>query len=462
MTKSKTVRRTEVCLTEFFSKIRSNKKPFLLNVVIRYLHDTNLWHLEYISARLFKILLVSDINSEFILPAFATYIEYLLGIESFEEAKDVTNVLYQILTIGTVWRSIRYTDVTQLLRLYHTTVTTEKNDRLMDVGSCLELCLQTIFGLISSTDLLELVVTMIPLALDTELQTTVSLEFGNLTLEAVIYYMNKGHLSDIPSFLLEYLVESVASSQPGKSYFACKVLARLFDDKKNYNEFLFPKIFYSYMSYNISPSVSMDEKELLLILTYQKPIYHALLLSVKQHNASKKNLNAIYTTICTIIVKVLSGTEAATVVCLLMDMQNFFIESKVMQKVKNYGHGLVLSLMSLYCWIYRGKPLLSYVDTLISKRFTEAQHLLPPSSAVQGSDQMSLKSYQSNKKDLFFDNLELRYALWKCFVTKENIIEVSSRTNLTSDSTTMNDNQNDFQLKLILTYESIDVHFQSK
>lgn len=382
--KSKTVARTEICLTRFFSEFNNNMKPFAVDIVINYLNDTNLWHLEYISARLFKILLSSSFNSEFILSAFANYIKRLLHVGSFQVATETALVLHQILTFEMYWKNISLTEVTPLLRMYHTTVSTEQKNQRMEVSSSLKLCLQSLFSAISCTELLELVIVMIPLALDTT--TQVSVPFGNLTLEGVIIYLNKGHFSDIPTFLLEYLIESVSSEEPTKSHFACKVLARFFDDNKNYNEFLFPKIFHSYMSYKIQPSVPTSEQELSLILTYQKSIYQALLLSVREHNCYKKNLNAIYNTICTIIVKVLPGTEAATVVCLLMDIQNYFIESKVGQKVKNYGHGLVLSLMSLYCWIYRGKPLLTYVDTLISKRFAEAQHLLPPSSAVQGPD----------------------------------------------------------------------------
>lgn len=499
ITKSTTVERIDSCLVKIFSEFRDKMKPFAMDIVITFINDTKLWHLEHVCARLFRILLSAGFSSEFIY-AFTKQIENSLKYGFFQVATETALVLHQILILETYWKRINFTEVTPLLRMYHTIITTEAKNQQMEVCSSFELCLKSLFRVMSTSNLLDLLVIMIPLALDTT--ESVSVPFGNLTLEGVICYLKKGNFCDVPPFLLEYLIDSVASSEPSRSYFACKVLARFFDDKKNYYEFLFPKIFHSYMTYNINPSVPESEKELSLIVTYQKSIYQALLMSVKQHSGSKRNLNAIYTTICMIIIKVLPGSEAATIVCLLMDMQNFFIEAKVGQKVKNYGHGLVLSLMSLYCWIYRGKPLLTYVDTLISKRYAEAQHLLPPSSAVQGPDvsyvclnktrkqlerlrsigssfnalklpfllfslqemplahqnnflfQTSFKTsaYQSNKKNLFFDNLELRYALWKCFVTKETVVEVSPSTLALSESgLARTGTQNDFQLKFIST-----------
>lgn len=392
ISKSTTVARIDSCLVKIFSEFRDNMKPFAMDIVISFINDTKLWHLEHICARLFRILLSAGFSSEFIY-AFTKQIENSLKYGFFQVATETALVLHQIIILETYWKRINFTEVTPLLRMYHTIITTETNNQQMEVCSSFELCLKSLFRVMSTPNLLDLLVIMIPLALDTT--TSVSVPFGNLTLEGVICYLKKGHFSDVPPFLLEYLIDSVASSEQSKSYFACKVLARFFDDKKNYYEFLFPKIFHSYMLYNINPSVPESEKELSLIATYQKSIYQALLMSVKQHSSSKRNLNAIYTTICVIIIKVLPGSEAATIVCLLMDMQNYFIEAKVGQKVKNYGHGLVLSLMSLYCWIYRGKPLLTYVDTLISKRYAEAQHLLPPSSAVQGPDVSYVCFYKS-------------------------------------------------------------------
>lgn len=441
--RSKTEKRLEKCLIKLFGAFCFKQRPFLVNVMINFVHETRSWHLEYINFRLFKLLLESKIDPEIILTAFSSHIQLLLDRDSITGAIQVANVLIQLFTVRDVWGSINFPDLTPLLRMFHTSVVSDEH--LDEINSYLALCLSKLFENISCADLLRVITVMTSLALDTS--TAVFIEFGNLTLDAVVAYTKKlGSLSQIPSFLMEFLTEFITSPEPSKSILACKIVARLFDSEGNYNEFLTPRIFYCHMSYDIKPSLANDE--LLFILKHQKSLYKSLFFTFKHHIDHKINSNVIYTTICTIIAKKLPGTEAATVVCLIMDIQKFAIESKIPQRTKNYVHGLVLSLMSLHCWIYRAKPLLNYIDEVTSKRFAEGQHLLPSSSGVRVPES-SHKSNQSHQKSLYFDNIELRYALWKCFVTKD--IEVSSHTAPASPIPSKPKNTKQFQLKLNLT-----------
>lgn len=351
------------------------KSDMVMDIVMDYITERKLWKIQYICGRLLAMLLESNIYSGDVLNLILNHIRMLQSQEHGIEPKEVNYVLHQVLK-SDVWSTLRAVDMNLLLTMYHESVLDASNPKL-SIRTALENCFQKIFQVVSAHELMQLLVTMIPLALDTNLDEMAALKFGNTTIDAALWYKKKSKSFKIPLFVFEYLLEAIASNDANKSFLACKILSRLLDTNQNYNEFMCPKIFHFYTTYNIEIS-QMTHTEWQLFLEYHSKFEDSITYAIKRHGLEKNNLNVIYTTLCEVIVSTPTGKNAGLVVCLLMNIQKLGIDLNVEQKFSNHIHAVVISLMTLFTWVHRGQSLLKYVDSIRTKRLVEAPHLMPP------------------------------------------------------------------------------------
>lgn len=75
-------------------------------------------------------------------------------------------------------------------------------------------------------------------------------------------------------------------------------------------------------------------------------------------------------------------------------------------------HATVLSIMSLVCWVHHAHMFYDYLNEITSRRAELAPHLNPPLKPTYSYAQHHILW---NKPDLFFEDWEVRYGLWKCF-----------------------------------------------
>lgn len=181
------------------------------------------------------------------------------------------------------------------------------------------------------------------------------------------------------SDILEYLLDSIASEDRIKSLLGCRMLFRLLDKNKNYDNFEAPRIFFSNTDYSITINTH-DPDERILIDNYRELIEKSLLIATKLHSKVPVNLKAIYSILCMIVVGIPCGFTAASVICILIQIQKHAImENENLETSQfNHLHAMVISVMTLICWTHRATSLSRYVSSLVTERYDKAPHLNPP------------------------------------------------------------------------------------
>lgn len=107
------------------------------------------------------------------------------------------------------------------------------------------------------------------------------------------------------------------------------------------------------------------------------------------------------------------GLTAAASACIAMSIQDFALNGENLSVTCRYWmHAIVISVMSLICWVHKASVLYCYVNEIVARRAKEAPQLNPPLLTVY-----CVRSHHViwNKPTLFFEDWELRYGLWKHF-----------------------------------------------
>lgn len=146
---------------------------------------------------------------------------------------------------------------------------------------------------------------------------------------------------------------------------------------------------------------------------HREKIQDYFLRATKKHCNNVVNLKALYCVICILILEVPCGFSAAMATCIAMTMQDFALNDSVMAGTSRYWvHCIVISIMSLICWVHKAPVLYNYVNQIIYRRAKDAPQLNPPLKPVY-----YMRHHQTtwNKPCLFLEDWELRYALWKHF-----------------------------------------------
>lgn len=125
-------------------------------------------------------------------------------------------------------------------------------------------------------------------------------------------------------------------------------------------------------------------------------------------------LEILHGILALIIIEVKSGFTASMVVCLAMNIQEYVLSKKFTGSLQSRFrlHAIVISLITLVCWIHQAKELYTYVFKIMSIRAVEAPFLNPPLTFTYN---LADHHVLWNKKQLFFNDWELRFGLWKCF-----------------------------------------------
>jgi hypothetical protein len=97
---------------------------------------------------------------------------------------------------------------------------------------------------------------------------------------------------------------------------------------------------------------------------------------------------------------------------ILLKLQNFAID-----KIEIFGpdqmnniHALIISIMTLICYVTRAKTLSTYIHDIVAFRYDIMPELNPPLMKRKGS-----KNEMNIKPELLLDKWELRYCLLKFY-----------------------------------------------
>ncbi|CAG9773186.1 unnamed protein product [Ceutorhynchus assimilis] len=159
---------------------------------------------------------------------------------------------------------------------------------------------------------------------------------------------------------------------------------------------------------------------------HRTDIYRVLMTGLKNHYDIKINLDNMYTYLAIICVEIPASYVAVSIVSFAMSMQEFILRTNPPNTVAcHHVHAIVMSLLSLVCYVHKAEVFYTYVTSIMERRSDSAPHLNPPLKVVYKYAQHHVLW---NKSDLFFEEWEARYGLWKCFRTsKTDTKEESSK-----------------------------------
>uniref|UniRef100_A0A182VXU4 Uncharacterized protein n=1 Tax=Anopheles minimus TaxID=112268 RepID=A0A182VXU4_9DIPT len=411
----------------------------VIDTILKFLQTENLWHVEFICVEILLFVLECRSPSGPLLSKLIDRVERFLQLSDIVQVRHVLSVLQNVI-VSQRWDLIEYSDLSKLLRFYHISVMigTSRN-QIYELRRGLEKCLKDLVPLLSVADQYGFFIMMLPLAFDTDMSDEARIEFGS-TIEHVASYMtlydtrNQLLVSEVSSFIVEYLLQSIESEDPTRSILACKVLIKLLDrGQHNPDQFQSPAIFHMDTYYDIVLATEFGSLQQLLI-EQRVHLEQALLHAIELHSRRKINLEVFYQLLCTLLVEVPSGFTASAICCLLLKVQKMFLyrsfdaKQQILEDSQhtNRIHGTIMAVMTLINWIHRARSMNTYITQVLHNRFDHAPNLNPPMREQYRYAAHHISWYDSR---LFFDTLEIRYSLWKCFrISEEKIPKPRSRS----------------------------------
>ncbi|XP_053686878.1 uncharacterized protein LOC128736420 [Sabethes cyaneus] len=406
------------CFQALIKLMIPEMQHLVIETILSFLQRENLWKVEFICVEILIMVLECQSPASLLLCKLVNYIENLLLKNDVTQTRHVVIVLQNIIN-KEHWSSVPHWSIAKLLQIYHSSaIMGDSKNQIYELRLGFEKCLRNLIKVLSNVELTKLIITMLPLTFDTALTNETMLEFGTTVEFAAATLVLSGSPLTEEVYIVEYLVYYIRSELPTKSVLASRIFTKLLDRGNNFLQFSTPRIFHENTYYDIDINVYNPAR---------KHIYEARRVLLERafetafelHSNRRMNLEVFYNVLCMLLVEIPCGFTACTIVCLLLKIQRSMLEpddNKDNKQHTNYIHATIISIMTLINWIHRGPSLTAYVNGILNHRFDHAPHLNPP---LKETYRYARHHITWNEPILFFDALELRYGLWKCFRINE-------------------------------------------
>ncbi|XP_014366188.2 uncharacterized protein LOC106717016 [Papilio machaon] len=276
-----------------------------------------------------------------------------------------------------------------------------------------EVCLRRIFERAENHHRLTIIATMLNWFYIVNMSDDDIFEFSSLLDYAAQLYHVKMYSESFCEGLFDHVLKNlIGSPNTLHSLVGIRLLIRFLDRQYNAQYLVVPTIYYNFSQVNLKIGV-YDSGDKAFIRQHREKFHNYFLKAVKQHYYSAVNLKALFTAISCIVLEVPCGLTAAAAACMVMVIQDFAINADdIPVRCRYWMHAIVVSVMSLICWVHKAPDLYRYVNQIISRRAKEAPQLNPPLTKIYNVEN---KHIMWNKPTLFFEDWELRYGLWKHF-----------------------------------------------
>ncbi|XP_068625382.1 uncharacterized protein [Battus philenor] len=276
-----------------------------------------------------------------------------------------------------------------------------------------EVCLRRIFERAENHHRLTIIAAMLNWFYIVNMSDDDIFEFSSLLDYAAHLYQVKMYNESFCEGLFEHVLKNLVGSPNAlHSLVGSRLLIRFLDRQLNAQYLVVPNIYYNFSQVDLKIG-AYDSGDKAFIRQHREIIHTYFFKAVKQHYYSAVNLKSLFTAISCIVLEVPCGLTAAVAACMVMVIQDFAINADdIPVRCRYWMHAIVVSVMSLVCWVHKAPDLYRYVNQIISRRAKEAPQLNPPLTKIYNVEN---KHIMWNKPTLFFEDWELRYGLWKHF-----------------------------------------------
>ncbi|XP_032527499.1 uncharacterized protein LOC116777858 [Danaus plexippus] len=276
-----------------------------------------------------------------------------------------------------------------------------------------EVCLRRIFERTENRCRLIIITTMLNWFSMAHMDNDEVLEFSSLIEQAAqLYQVGQYSESFQEHVFSDVLANFVGSSNGVYSLVGCRLMVRFLDRHCNAAYLSMPAIYYEFSQTPLKVA-EYNGNDKAFLRHYREQIHDYSIKVVQYHSYSQINLRTMFSLIACTILEVPCSLTAAAASCLMMTIQDFALtQEKIPDRSRFWLHAIVLSIMSLICWVHKAPDLYRYVNEIISRRAKDAPQLNPPLLKTY-----NLQSHHAywKKSTLFFEDWELRYGLWKHF-----------------------------------------------
>ncbi|KAJ8972788.1 hypothetical protein NQ317_004471, partial [Molorchus minor] len=273
----------------------------------------------------------------------------------------------------------------------------------------LELCLR---NLISNLSLKGLSAMMMVILMKMNLlkdNEDIMVDFGSIVSFAASRYRPKTFLSHISDELFHSVNTLAELATPLTILVSSKIWVSLIDRNNNLPRFSTPKSHQIYLrdcDYKIKIKKCLHSDKV-----YFKSVLHIICdvaLKGLRSAPARTHMESVFQIIAISLVETPCGYSAATYVSAILSVQDYAFKISSENLVRSHHlHAIVLSVISLICYIHKAED--------HGKARRVGPHLNPPLKPEYVYAQHHILW---NRPDLFFEDWETRYGLWKCFRVK--------------------------------------------
>lgn len=374
----------------------------IIGIVMDFMRELNLWSYEAVSIVIFQSLLISCECAEAIFNKILDRVEEMVIAKKINDAQCCTRILYSIINYN--FKAMPGDALLRLMSYYHMSV---GNQQFSSLRTGLRMSLMRLFSVVEIKKINGVLHEILNLTFSKK--SSIALQEFGCAVQEGITTLSKNEISEnLKSEIVQKLLKTMTSECKIESNFACNFLTSLIDHYQNLSYVQKPIIFFLKTIYGIKLGDDKDEA-VSIILKLSKTLESTILTTIEYHGNNYENITSVYKLICVICVSLPNVSINVMVIKILLKLQAFAIERRLLLKPSQFNsiHALIISVMTLICYISQAKSLSDYIHKIVCIRYDIAVHLNPPIKKEKG---MQAPTYI--KPEMFLDKWELRYCLW--------------------------------------------------
>ncbi|XP_053624676.1 uncharacterized protein LOC128683266 [Plodia interpunctella] len=387
-----------------------------IKITLHFFGFVNLWPFESFVRQVLEVVLYFNGGKTVLFNLMLTDIHYTLFRDT-KSARHRMRVLYELLNSENwiIDKQKLLPFITRLLDFFSQSIT--KSDNKVEAYTYLrkgfEVCLRRIFERVENQHRLMIISTMLKWFSLVNMNDEDVLEFSTLVTYATELYKVGPYIETFQEDLFYHiLADLVGSNNRLYSLVGCRILEKVLDRHKNGCYLNVPTLYYDFSQVRLIVG-DYDSGDKAFVRQFREKMHEYLLKAMRLHGYTIDNVKAIFSVICCLVLEVPCGLTAAAAAWMGMSIQDIALNCENLAATYRYWmHAIVISIMSLICWVHKAPTLYRYINQVISRRAKEAPQLNPP---LQQYYNIAHHHITWNKPTLFLEDWELRYGLWKHF-----------------------------------------------
>ncbi|XP_045477253.1 uncharacterized protein LOC123682584 [Harmonia axyridis] len=390
----------------------------ILKSIVKFFKEAKLWGNEFMSHDLLTRFLAFTSDRSAVIYELLSVCEEYTNANNITEARELLRIVDKMFE-DYEWRSINETLLEKLFKMFFSSIGpgAEDEDNILIIQKGLEVCLRHVLESLHNHDLMIAIRLLLIWVQKEDVNESILLEIGSMLEYAAMNYHTKLYKESIPNDVIDSLLKLISSKNMLQSLLGNRVMHYLIDRCNNRLKVDTPRIFYENSKYNIVVN-TYHEQDKQFFQKHREAFHASLLTSIMTHGMRQINLESSYTLIALLMLEIPCAYTAAAGVCLAMAIQEATFDNDNFNMNQSHRlHATVMAIMSLVCYIFNAKVFYEYINTIIDRRAEFAPHLNPPLKRIYEYNQHHV---HWDKPELFFEDWEARYGLWKCFKQDEN------------------------------------------